>query len=263
MIVSVGIPRRREGEFDLNFSSRQPIRYDKGGFRFSDVMIEEAERPDFCRRLADVILAGYRPHLLSALVKKRYFYFTAAEQEEIDRIAQSYQNCKVRLGEDRYGEVLAGRLEQFLEQSREINLEGFVLFRMEDYRRQLEETVDRAAEDYLVDREYKEFIGMLSCLADIQPCLVEQVHVMPLESGEYGMFDGNEAPIVSRETDQPFGALTPEDLLLSRLITLSPERIVIHRRQEFPSQELVNTLLNVFGEKVRFCSGCSFCSENK
>ncbi len=263
LVVSIGMPRQTKRDFHLNFTSQKPALYEKGGFRFADVTIKETERTRFCQTLADSILTEYQSVLLAGLVKKRYFYFTASEQEEIYRIAQSYQNCKVRLGEDKYRDILAQRLNRFLEQNHEINLDGFVRFRMEDYRRDLEDTVDQAAEDYLVDREYKEFIGMLTCLAEIQPCLVEMVNILPLESGEYEIFDGQEAPIVSKETEQPFGALTPDDQLLSRLITLSPEKIVIHRRQDIANKELVNTLLNVFGKKVRFCNGCSFCLKNK
>lgn len=263
LVVSIGIPRRTERDFDLKLSSQKPALYEKGGFRFADVTIQKKEQARFCQTLADSILTGYQPFLLMELVKKRYFYFTNAEQEEIFQIAQSYQKCKTRLGEDQWRDILARRLDHFLEQNQTLHLDGFVRFRMEDYRRDLENTVDQAAEDYLVDREYKEFIGMLTCLAEIQPCLIELVHVVPLESGEYGLYDAEEIPVVSKETEQPFGALTPDDMLLSRLITLSPHEIVIHQKQEIANKELINTLLNVFGKKIRFCPGCPFCSKNK
>ena len=111
----------------------------------------------------------------------------------------------------------------------------------------------------MVDREYREFIGMLTCLAEIQPCLIEQVHVKRTESGEYGIFDDRYRPVVSKEPQAAYGALTREDLLLSRLITLSPREIIIHRKQEIENKELINTILNVFGKKVTFCKDCPFC----
>ncbi len=249
LVVSIGIPPIEAGEWSLP-SARL---YRKGNLQFADVTIQESEREQLCQTLADMIITAYQPLLLKELVKKRYYYFTGAEQKEIYLIAKSYQK-KIP-----WRNLLAKGLNGYLEKNRVILLDGFVRFRMEEYRQELEQTVDRAAEDYLVDREYKEFIGMLTCLAEIQPCLVEQANVKKTESGEYGVFDEQFRPVLSEETKNTFGSLTREDKLLSRLITLSPHEIIIHRKQEIENKELINTILNVFGEKVTFCEGCSFC----
>lgn len=249
LVVSIGIPPVEAGEWRLPSAKL----YRKGNVQFADVTIQESERKHLCQTLADIIVTGYQPLLLRELVKKRYYYFTEAEQKEIFLIAKSYQK------KDPWRERLEKGLNGLLEQNTVIHLDGFVRFRMEEYRRELEHTVDKAAEDYLIDREYKEFIGMLTCLAEIQPCLIEQVHVKKAESGEYRIFDDRYRLVVPEETNAPFGTLTREDKLLSRLITLSPKRIIIHRKQEIEKKELINTLLNVFGEKVRFCEDCPFC----
>lgn len=248
MVVSIGLPPTEAGEWTFPSANL----YQKGPFRFADVTIQETERKQLCKTLADMIVTGYQPLLLRELVKKRYFYFTQAEQKEIYMIAKSYQL------KSPWRELLAQRLNSFLEQATLLHIEGFVRFRMEEYRKELEHTVDKAAEDYLVDREYQEFIGMLTCLTEIQPCLIEKVHIKRSQEG-YGIFDPQYRPVVSKETSAPFGALTPEDLLLSQLITLSPKEIIIHQKQEMPNKELINTIMNVFGNKVQFCDDCSFC----
>lgn len=249
LVVSIGIPPVEAGEWSLP-SARL---YRKGNLQFADVTIQESERKHLCQILADMIVTGYQPLLLRELVKRRYYYFTEAEQKEIYLISKSYQKKEV------WRNLLEKRLNEFLENHRVIHLDGFVRFRMEEYRRELEHTVDKAAEDYLVDREYQEFIGMLTCLTQIQPCLIEKVHVKPTESGEYGIFDDRYRPVLAEETKSAFGDLSREDLLLSRLLTLSPHNIMIHRKQEIENKELINTILNVFGEKVQFCQECPFC----
>ncbi len=249
LVVSIGIPPVEAGEWSLPSAKL----YQKGSLQFADVTIQESERKHLCQILADMIVTGYQPLLLRELVKRRYYYFTEAEQKEIYLISKSYQKKEV------WRNLLEKGLNEFLEKNRVIHLDGFVRFRMEEYRRELEHTVDKAAEDYLIDREYKEFIGMLTCLTQIQPCLIEQVHVKLTESGEYGIFDDRYRPVVSEETNNAFGALSREDMLLSRLLTLSPHSIMIHRKQEIENKELINTILNVFGEKVQFCQECPFC----
>ncbi|MBE7041971.1 MAG: hypothetical protein E7399_00550 [Ruminococcaceae bacterium] len=249
LVVSIGIPSVKTGKW--SFPSAKLYR--RGDLQFADVTIQESEREQLSRTLAEKIVTVYQPYLIQRLVKKRYFYFTEAEQKEIDMIAESYQKRRS------WQELLEQRLNEFLKKNNVIHLDGFVRFRMEEYLRELEHTVDKAAEDYLIDREYREFIGMLTCLTEIQPCLIEQVHVKLTESGDYGIFDGEYRLVVSEEVAVSFDSLSREDLLLSRLITLSPHEIIVHRKQEITNKELLNTMINVFGKKVRFCEECSFC----
>ena len=47
-----------------------------------------------------------------------------------------------------------------------------------------------------------------------------------------------------------------DDLLLSALITISPRRIILHVISPI---EIVETIVNVFRERVRICEGCDLC----
>lgn len=252
LVVSIGIPS--EGAEEWNFLSSATV-YRKGNCRFADVTIQECERNQLCTLLAEGIIGHYEPCLLKKLVKKRYFYFTEAEQKEIYLIAESYQK------KNKWKELLSKRLNRFLEHSPLLNPEGFLRFRMEDYCRELEHTVDKAAEDYLMEREYREFIGMLHSLVQIQPSLLDCVNLKMTDSGEYGLYDKEFQAVVLEDLKHSFDALSREDRLLSHLITLSPEKIRIHKKQEITNKELINTILNVFQEKVTFCKGCLFCEQ--
>jgi len=50
-----------------------------------------------------------------------------------------------------------------------------------------------------------------------------------------------------------------DDLLISTLITISPNRILIHDIEEFKNKELVQTISNVFAERITLCSSCDLC----
>ena len=252
LVVSIKIPSEGTEEWDF-FSSASVYR--KGDCRFAEVTIQEWERNQLCTLLAERILAHYQPRLLKKLVKKRYFYFTEAEQKEIYLVAKSYQK------RTHWKELLSKRLSRFLEHSSLLNPEGFLRFRMEDYYCELEHTVDKAAEDYLIEREYREFIGMLHSLVQIQPSLLECVNLKMTESGEYGLYDKEFRSVLSDELKELSSSLSREDRLLSHLITLSPEMVVIHRKQEIENKELINVILNVFENRVTFCKGCPFCEQ--
>jgi hypothetical protein len=51
-----------------------------------------------------------------------------------------------------------------------------------------------------------------------------------------------------------------DDLIISALITLSPNRIVIHCENNCNNKELIETIKNVFEHRVSFCNSCEFCN---
>ena len=55
-----------------------------------------------------------------------------------------------------------------------LNLEGFVRFRTKDYWDFLCETVDSAADAYLINREYQEFIRLLRYFVELQEPKVDR-----------------------------------------------------------------------------------------
>jgi hypothetical protein len=47
-------------------------------------------------------------------------------------------------------------------------LDGFLSFRLKEYRGRLAEVVDKAVDEYMMDMEYKEFIRVLRYFVDVQ-----------------------------------------------------------------------------------------------
>jgi hypothetical protein len=59
----------------------------------------------------------------------------------------------------------------------------------------------------------------------------------------------------------PDGELNFDDLLVSTLITLAPKLITIHCISSFKNKELLETIKNVFTNRVLICNGCNLCSQ--
>ena len=51
-----------------------------------------------------------------------------------------------------------------------------------------------------------------------------------------------------------------EDMIVSTLITVSPQQIVIHTRQ--PELPVMRTLETIFEQRVRLCCACSQCGQH-
>jgi putative sporulation protein YtxC len=162
--------------------------------------------------------------------------------------------------------IIVRRLIEYFEGSDELILKGFVTFRLKDYINELEEVVDRAVDDYLTEREYKEFIRLLKYFVEIQEPKFDTVHILAEYSGKYSLLDNNENEITN-ECIRDFvnevneGEINYDDLLVSSLITLAPKKIIIHNMGQIGNKELLETIKSIFPNKISVCEICHLCSD--
>lgn len=220
--------------------------------------------------LADYIIRQYEEKLISRIINSNYCYFNSAERNEILKQAlkiirndeRTFFNTLLLI---RRRNVIVRKLLDYFESSDNIILDGFVNFRLKDYTKDLEEIVDKAVDEFLMEREYKEFIRLLRYFVDIQDPKFDTVHVVAGFDGKYNLFDENKREITN-ECVQEFineisgGDINYDDLLVSSLITLAPQNIRIHCASQFKNAKLLETIKNVFSEKVFMCNGCEMCT---
>ncbi|HHU77818.1 MAG: putative sporulation protein YtxC [Caldicoprobacterales bacterium] len=210
--------------------------------------------------ISEVILEDLQSHMVEKIIQEEYFYFGREERNKILRDAMAIMwggNPTVRseVIRSRWRSRVWKRIMEHLESSNELVLEGFIRFRMKDFQYELEEAVDRAVDDLLIEKEYSEFIKLLRYFVEIQEPKVEEVHVMMGEDEKYTLLDSSLRVInndlledLAREiTDKE---ISHDDLLISSLITIAPKKIIIHQYDRIRNKELLNTINNVFNGKV-------------
>lgn len=139
---------------------------------------------------------------------------------------------------------------------------------MKDLKNYLQNIVDKVVEEYLIEKEYNEFIKLLKYFVEIQESKIEEVNIIISESGEYIVKDkeGNDIieQLFSEFSGGNFtGVVNMEDMLISGLITYCPNKIVIHCASNCLNKEFINTIKNVFLNRVVFCDNCKTCSKIK
>jgi putative sporulation protein YtxC len=229
--------------------------------------------------LADYIIRQYEEKLLTRIINSNYCYFTSVEKKEILTralaiIRNDDKNFFNSLFQIRRRNVIIRRLMDYFENSNNIILDGFVNFRLKEYIKDLEEIVDKAVDDFLMDREYREFIRLLRYFVDIQEPKLDVVHVIVGFDNKYILLDEAKKEITN-ECIQEYvneiaeGEINYDDLLVSSLITFAPKKVIIHCTGQFRNKELMETIKNVFLGRVLICQGCEVClvnmakSENK
>ncbi len=232
----------------------------------------DALRRHVSNALAHFIIRQYEEKLLERIINTNYCYFNSPEKKEIIRIAVKLINNEEKsflsglFRARRYNTIVRGLVDYF-ESSNNLILEGFVNFRLKEYIKELEEIVDKAVDDYLMQREYREFIKLLRYFVDIQEPKFELIHIIADYDGKYILLDDSKSEI-TKECIKEFtseisqGEVNYDDLLVSSLITLAPEKVIIHCLGQFKNKELFETIKNVFTGKVSICNGCEICLLN-
>ncbi len=222
--------------------------------------------------LSDLIVNEWERSILRQLLQSQYECFNQGEQKVILSSASRSLDCRSDGRPDlfrkveRKGRVLRLILD-YLNSQQEINLDGFITFRLQDYREQLGDAVGQAVDDFLMEKEYLEFVNLLRYFVEAQEPKLKLVHVMILPKGAFRLMDERGATVTKEYLAKSFLEIDTEvnsdDLLVSALITLAPERIVLHCPTELDRMEALDTIRSVFEGRVTTCRGCHLCRQER
>ena len=226
----------------------------------------ESIRYHAANAVTDTIIENMEEELLKKILRMEYGYFSREEQKRILELAnhnlnQDMENDKERNLSRR--NLVLFRVLEYLERNKYLNLEGFVRFWLKDYWQVLQEALQKAVDEYLVEREQKEFIRLLRYFLEIQEAKYSAVHIVEKENEKLSLMDEKWRPInygylagmmTVRFQDQ----INDDDCLLSALITLAPQQVYLHRCNY---HEIINTIQQVFQERIVICLGCEKCQD--
>lgn len=215
--------------------------------------------------ITNCILYFYEPLLLKKILNFNFFYFDSYEQDLIKENCLKYisqqeiQNIKYRKNEI-YTEVL-----KYIIENKYMILDGFVSFRLENYLYTLEEIVDYNVNEYVIEKEYTEFINLLKMYVDSKPPESSTIYLVYC-NGESVLLNKNKDLIDLNEnitnakylSDISFSS---NDYALNALLSLLPAKIEIHLVGD--EDEFINTLKLVFRNRVSICYNTTLNEFNK
>lgn len=254
-----------------------------GDIHFMDCTLEDADRSFYpsqnleynLRRqvaavVSDVIVNRWEEVLLQEMIMAEYYYFTEEERKTILNYAARNLD-KALGGAENAGDNKLNRqvkilqkLLDYLTMHNQLVVDGFIRFRLKDYMGELEESVERAVDDFIMEREYNEFINLLRYFVEIQEPRVDVVHITCSSEGFFNLWNKEKKLIENNGLeafmeDEAFKDINYEDMLVSALITLAPGQLVLHFPRDGRYHNTIDTLRNVFTDKVTLCPGCDWC----
>ncbi|MCK4259240.1 MAG: putative sporulation protein YtxC [Halanaerobiales bacterium] len=255
--------------FDCNIPEGESL------FKFSSPWIQRSRREVvinyLANALADIMIGNLERFFVTKIIENKYQYFDEEEREILlDKAMIQLSNYSSDGGIhylpqiERKDRILI-RIMEYLKENNQLILEGFIRFRLKDYFQELESAVEHAVEDHMMDKEYKEFIRLLKYFVDIQEPKVEEVNIVLRDDNIFRILDSN-GNIIENEYLEGFivqmaeEEIDYEDLLVSALITIAPEKIIVHFEENHP---VLETLYNIFESRVTVCRGCIFCEMSR
>lgn len=155
-----------------------------------------------------------------------------------------------------------------IEENNEINIKGFITFRMKEIRNEIESIIDRVVEEYMVEKEYSEFIKLLKYFVDIAESKIDEVNIIIDEDNNYKILNKIGVDIMKAffsdiGDDKVSNAVSVDDMIISGLITNAPGKINIYGADNCKNKELIDTIKNVFTDRVFFFSKCRLFNKTK
>lgn len=209
--------------------------------------------------LAEYILKSYEKSILEKIISRICNGLSRKDRDEIYRIAciRLYKRSEDNLGDliDHRRKLISNKIAEYLKSSDKITLEGFVTFRLGEYVKNLETEVERSIRQYFVERQYEEYINLLTAFVRMQVPRVPELHVFVQNNGSYKV-EGSKPFEIPDDIIEGFGihAANPiiedDDFMIGFLLTCAPIRIFIHNAAYFKNKELLNTIRIIFSECV-------------
>ncbi len=208
-----------------------------------------SEYDKYIKALAKYIIERYEAKILKRIIQKNYPDIPVYTVNEIVKTKDDVEN------QDR-AEVVEKILKGYFEENTNCNVEGMVNFRFYEYEKNLNALSEDLVDIYYLNREYEEFIELLKYFVSVQNVRPNIIYLIVNRYGMYTILNQKRQDITNRCLSE---FISPDDircegyddLLISILITLAPEKIVVENKKNIKNKELFETIEKVF-ESVEY-----------
>lgn len=222
---------------------------------------------DFLQNVSNIlsylVIDELEETFLNCIISQNYFYFDCVERKKIlnfcfDICADNFTHYF-----DKKFSFLNEQFFNYFKDNHSIVLSGFIYFRLKYYFSILEEIVDEAVNNFIIEKEYLEFISLLKLYINSQPCITNILHLIYIKD-EPILLDEHMNQISIKENifDAKYLSdisFSNNDFLLNSLLTLLPKKIYVHLI-DHNIDEFLNTLILIFEKRIEICTDCNICN---
>lgn len=220
--------------------------------------------------LAEHIVTSWETRLLRREIQRACRTGSAGDKQSLlDKAEEFIKRCHSSEGLNmlmNFGRKsrIANRIFEYINNSPQLVVEGFITFCMQDYMTEIRFAVEVALEELRNEKEYNDFVNLLRYFVETQPPKLCEVNLLMGNNGIFYLWDSAGSKIDENYMnyyleDMLLEEISLDDVLISILVTIAPRRIIIHEDDTLPAKESVNTIRKVFQERIVSCPGCDRC----
>nr|WP_249435773.1 putative sporulation protein YtxC [Paenibacillus sp. Marseille-Q4541] len=217
--------------------------------------------------LADYIIDQKEKEQLERILARECVNMDSDELERVKLICEPLLKSRFESDqgtrERRHDKLTEGLIEG-LKEIPVIHLEGTLRFRLQNYKNELHEIVEYALDEFYMDRQYEEFMSLLKYFVYFQETKVPLIHVVHRDKHEFVLFDEYKRPMALPPDDSVIMEMPGielemevEDMIISRLISISPKKMKLHTRT--PDFPVIRSITQIFEDRVEICQNCKLC----
>ena len=199
--------------------------------------------------LSFLVIDELEESLLNKLIFRNYFYFDLLERKEILNLCYDINANDFSYIFDEKLNSVQNCFYDYLLNNKSIVLDGFINFRLYDYMNILDKIVTESVNQFVVEKEYNEFISLLKLYINSQTSNCNLVHLIYLKNESILLDENKEIINISKDifnakylSDISFSS---NDFTLNSLLTLLPKKIYIHIIDCYV-YEFITTLQSIF-----------------
>lgn len=207
--------------------------------------------------LSNLVIDVFEKNIIKKILYHDYFYFNFEELNLILNKIYKYSTYKDKKN------IISNSFYNYIISNKSIVLDGFITFRLKNYINLLSNEIDKKVNDFLIEKEYTEFISLLKIYINSEKSQTELVHLIYSPTKSILLDNNNNSiPINTDMFNAKFLSdisFSSNDYVLNTLLSLIPQKIHIHLINN-KIDEFITTLILIFESRIELCENCSICN---
>lgn len=214
--------------------------------------------------LSYLVIDYFESDIIKNILQSNYFYFNNIEFFDILNLC--YENlCDDNdFSFNNRQMILFNIFYDYIKSHHSIIISGFINFRLSSYRKLLEDLIDFSVNEYIIEREYYEFISLLKLYINSQSSLTNIIHIINLDYDIFLLDENlNIIDIGKKSLNAKYLSdvtFSNNDFVLNTLLNLLPQKVFLHQVSSYSNLEFVNTLKLIFDKRIEICTDCNICN---
>lgn len=212
----------------------------------------------FSNILSKYIVDCYEKYFVKQQLTFDFFYFSPQDKKKIQDSVIESMNLESNVAKKM--DILENCITEYFSKTSSCNLDGFINFRLYNYKNFINLILEAVINDYVLQKEYAEYVTLLQEYINMQTPQTETIHLIYNNDTKI-LLDESKNIIANTTNPQIYLSdisFSSNDFILNSLLNLLPYKIFIHLGTD--EDNFIKFLKLIFKDRFIICNNCAICS---